>query len=103
MKINYKSIGGLLLAMIITSTGTLYLESTGDYDNCRAQWILNPDGTFTCPKDNSTHYCYDIEDRGSGWYRCWIGNVVQPTIIATEKDLGKGRWVCNPNECEKMR
>jgi len=97
MEINYKQIGALILAIIITASGTIYLEKTGDYDNCRGVWTENSDGSFTCPKTNVTNYCYEIENRGSGWYRCWIG--VPIPIETNNQKLNKGRWTCNPTEC----
>jgi len=100
MKINYKQIGAIIMAIIMTASGAIYLEKTGDYHNCRAQWTENDDGTFTCPKNNVTDYCYEIENRGSGWYRCWIG---KPIIIEKEiQKINKGKWICDPWGCVKQ-
>jgi len=103
MEISYKQIGAVILAIIALGSGSLlYLEKTGNYHNCRSIWNENPDGTYTCPKDNYTDYCYEIENRGNGWYRCWIGN---PVIIKEESNqkVNKGRWICNPNECIEIK
>jgi len=102
VKLNYKQIGTLLVAIILTASGTIYLEKTGEYVNCRGLWNENDDGSFTCPKNNVTQYCYEVENRGSGWYRCWIGI---PIEIDDAKEVisktNKGRWICDPSGCEQ--
>jgi len=102
MKLNYKTIGGVILALItLTSGSLLYLEKTGDYHNCRSVWTENLDGSYTCPKDNVTQYCYEIENRGSGWYRCWGG--IPVNIKEPNQKVNKGRWICNPSSCEEIK
>jgi len=85
----YKTVGGVVLAIVTLLSGSLlYIEKTDDYHNCRAKWIDNFNGTYTCPKDSFTDKCHSIEDRGNGWYRCYIGKVyVPPEVI----DDGKVR------------
>lgn len=91
MEINYKTIGAMILLVIVTAGGTLLVEKTGDYINCRAEWILQDDGQYLCPKTNVTSLCFEIEDRGSGWYRCWTGRVVEiPTETQTFKVFANG-------------
>ena len=101
--LNYKQVGGLLLLAIGLTCGiTLLLEKTGEYINCRADWILQEDGTYICPKTNAQHFCYEIEDRGSGWYRCWLGKVVETESPPEEPifkeaihvDANGGRFTC---------
>ncbi|TET75152.1 MAG: hypothetical protein E3J56_01000 [Candidatus Aminicenantes bacterium] len=91
MEINYKTIGGLLLLVLVTVGGTLLVERTGDYINCRAEWILQENGEYLCPKTNATSLCYEIEERGSGWYRCWTGRLVEiPEEIQEFKTFANG-------------
>lgn len=102
MEINYKQIGVILVAIILTGSGAIYLQRTGEYHNCRAEWVENIDGTFTCPKDNQTDYCFEIENRGSGWYRCWIGVPINVNIGESRK-INQDRWICNPKLCEVLK
>ena len=100
MEINYKTIAGILLLVILTAGGTLLIEKTGDYINCRAEWILQENGEYLCPKTNVTSLCYEIEDRGSGWYRCWIGRLVEiPTEIQSFQVFANGElYTCEFTE-----
>jgi len=100
MELNYKVVSGIILLIIAASSGTFYIEKTGDYDNCRAEWNLNNNGTYTCPKTNITNYCYEIENRGSGWYRCWIGKI----IIVKDNEMpdpasNPVQYLCSQTEC----
>lgn len=77
VELSKKTIAGIIVLLIVLSSGaTYYIERTGDYDNCRGDWILQEDGMYQCPQDGVKQWCFDIESRGSGWYRCWIGEVV---------------------------
>lgn len=86
-------IGGILTLIIILSSGTTYfIEKTGDYDNCRGEWLLQEDGMYQCQQDQVKQWCFEIEERGSGWYRCWLGKVVlveESIVDTTEKSLSK--------------
>ena len=97
--------------MIVTAGATLYIEKTGDYINCRAEWILQENGEYLCPKTNATSLCYEIEYRGGGWHRCWTGRLVTDDYtFPDEKDYipnsisGIGDWICHPppkHDCVK--
>ena len=98
METKYKQIGAALLVVITIASGVaLYLEKTDDYHNYRGQWIENQNGSYTCSSDGVTDYCYEIESRGSGWYRCYIGN---PVNIDEEPISHLGIEVFN---CDHMR
>ena len=78
VELNYKQISGIVLLVITLAVGTThYVEETGEYTNCRGQWVLEDNGNYTCAKTGVTKVCYEIESRGSGWYRCWEGNIVE--------------------------
>lgn len=81
----YKTISGIILTIItLVIGGALYLEKTEDYKSCRAEWIIQDNGQYLCPKNNELQYCYSIESRGSGWYRCWIGVPVKVEVLKEE-------------------
>ena len=100
MEIKYKEIGGILLLVMLTVGGTLLVEKTWDYSNCRAEWVLQDNGEYLCPKTNVTSLCYEIEDRGSGWYRCWTGKLVEiPEETKTFQTFANGElYTCEFEE-----
>jgi len=100
-ELSYKQISGIILLVITLSAGSIIvLEKTGDYVNCRGDWILQEDGKYFCEDRNITEYCYEIEYRGSGWYRCWIGHPVE--IENPYPWIGK-QYSCNQVNCTEIQ
>ncbi|MHA1827943.1 MAG: hypothetical protein ACTSX6_04765 [Candidatus Heimdallarchaeaceae archaeon] len=97
-ELNYKSIGGILLLVVLLSSGaTYYIQETNDYSNCRGLWEIQEDGMYKCSKTGESNYCYKIEYRGSGWYRCWIGKAVD--VNQQKHSTNTGRYICIPDAC----
>ena len=85
---SYSNIGRLV---------TIYLKRTGEYSNCRGLWELQDDGQYKCQKTGELQYCYEIEYRGSGWNRCYIG---VPIEVPKEQYSGTQTGeVCNSQRC----
>lgn len=105
LKKQYQQIAGIAVALllIVTSVGTtIYLKETNKYINCRADWEEQDDGKYLCPKTNETEWCYRIEYRGAGWYRCWIGEPVEieeELIIKQVSSAHSGRVHTNSEGC----
>lgn len=76
-ELSYKVIGGVTFLLILLASGTTYyLAETNDYKSCRGTWDLQEDGMYQCSKTLEKYWCYSVEYRGSGWYRCNVGKVV---------------------------
>ena len=76
-ELSYKVIGGVTFLLILLASGTTYyLAETSDYKSCRGTWDLQESGQYKCSKTGELQWCYSTEYRGSGWYRCFIGRVV---------------------------
>lgn len=102
-EISYKQIGGILaLVIILTGGTTFYVQKTGEYNNCRGLWELQDDGQYKCEKTGELQYCYNVEYRGSGWYRCWVGKVTleeTPDEGDTAPGPSKDSYVCDSIRC----
>ena len=96
----YKLIGGILLALIVGVSGTtIYLSKTGEYNNCRGEWEKLNNGQYQCSKNGEIEWCYEVEYRGAGWYRCWIGEPIVPKDINTKKPDSL-KQTCTPGGCK---
>lgn len=78
-----KWIMGILITIIIASTGTYYLMETGTYMNCPGGWQLiesGPnEGMYDCPtREIELQWCHHLSETG---YRCYLGT---PIILAEE-------------------
>ena len=111
VELNYKTIFGVLLLVIVTSSGTYYLEKTTQYKSCQGQWLLLDSGQYQCSKNGNLQWCYSIEKRGSGWVRCWVGKqvvVTEPSVNnqPASKLFCNGEWwdvSANPNVYTKIK
>ena len=76
-EITLKEIGGLLISIIILSSGaTIYLQETGKYKSCSGGWILMEDGKYECPtRDIDPQWCHHGSNEGPEniGYRCYLG------------------------------
>ena len=104
MELTYqKIIGGIIVLAIAFGGGTVLLQKTGEYRNCRGLWDFQENGQYQCSKTGEVQWCYEIESRGSGWYRCWLGEpielpVEEPVVIKKSRGSGSGE-VCDSNDC----
>ena len=77
-ELSYKTLSGFVLLVIALAGGSVYyLEKTNDYASCQGTWNLLETGQYECSKNGNLQWCYNIEYRGSGWYRCYIGKIVK--------------------------
>src|SRR3990167_11486327 len=75
-ELSYKTIGGITFLLILLASGTTYyLAETNDYKSCRGTWDLQESGQYQCSKTGELQWCYSLEYRGSGWWRCNVGKV----------------------------
>lgn len=105
---DYTTIGGIVLAMILVAGGGIYgedvyvyLAETGNRDVCTdgGIWELQSSGKYYCPTEDHDEWCYRVSDSGR---TCYIGEVVVPEetrpplteeIFANNKD-----WECEGTE-----
>ena len=83
---DYKIIAGILLAIIATATGTIYLEDAGSKTSCKVGWVLEDSGQYSCTTSSSVRleWCYNVYDSANTInYWCQKGNVV---VVETETE-----------------
>lgn len=81
-EINYTTIGAVLMAVILTASGTIYLTKTGQDSACKAGWQLvtegEREGQYVCTSSTPDRYqwCYAIRNSSNTLnYWCEIGIV----------------------------
>ena len=73
---NYKTIGGILLLMIATAVGTVYIKEATGYKTCSTGWILQDNGQFICEsRDIPPQWCYKFSAPNPEGIstRCYLG------------------------------
>ena len=78
---NYKVIGGLLLLILATATGTVYVKEATGYKTCSTGWVLQDNGQYVCEsRDISPQWCYKFSDPNKETgisSRCYLGAPVE--------------------------
>jgi len=71
----YKTIGGILMLVLIAGGMTVYISENGKRDLCTDSgiWEYQEDtGQYYCPTENSYKWCFRVSDSGR---TCYLGNV----------------------------
>ena len=77
----YKTLGGILLAIILTATTTVYIKEATGYKSCSTGWVLQDNGQFVCEsRDIAPQWCYKFSDPNKETgisSRCYLGVPVE--------------------------
>lgn len=103
MEINYKTLSGIILAVIIMSGGTVYLlEDAGTKTGCRNGWEYvssgENEGHFKCVTQAGERFewCYEVYNSSNTEnYWCKRGKLINQS---TNFVVGK-QYSCSPIEC----
>ncbi len=90
-----------IVAMILTSLGTIYVKDIGEKTSCRRGWEY-ADGYYSCTTNSGIRYetCFEVYDSANTEnYWCKKGVRVEPIIVSNQPM--KGDWKCpkRPNDC----
>ena len=74
--INYKTLGGIILALIVTASATYYIAKTEGYKTCQmGVWEPQDDGMSKCSSNGKLEVCYSISNS-----RCYLGKIVKVEV-----------------------
>lgn len=101
MELNYKTIGGLLLLVIVTVTTTIYVKEATGYKTCSTGWVLQDNGQFVCEsRDLGSQWCYKFSQPNSEGIstRCYLGIPVEEETKKIEvKEMIGGDFTTSPD------
>jgi hypothetical protein len=83
----YKTIGGLLLLIIATASGIVYVNEATGYKSCPTGWALQENGQFVCEsRDLDPQWCYKFSSPNAEGIstRCYLGVPVVEESKKTE-------------------
>ena len=112
MKLSYKQlIGGILVLVMMTTGGTVYVKDLGTKTGCRAgfEYVDSGEfeGQFRCVTQSSTRYetCFEVYNSSNTEnYWCRKGvliDVEEPQVIKKPRGSGSGE-VCDSKACYQV-
>ncbi len=100
LKKTYKWISGILLALVVLASGTIYIQSTGERTACRAGWVDLDDGYYKCVTASNPagriQLCYDVYNSANTEnYWCEKGTLVEQKTEPIINPPSKEGFVCS--------
>jgi hypothetical protein len=105
-------IGGVMLALIILSSGVTYYVKEGETKtSCKKGWVLELIGDYTgqysCTTSSSIRYetCFEVYNSSNTQnYWCKKGVMVEiPIIEKVPYLINEGAWLCNNKGCTPIK